>query len=167
MVDVIGYEGLYAVTSCGKIWSYRHNRFLKPLDNGRGYLRVNLYKNGSYSPFLIHRLVANAYIPNIEVKPEINHKDENKTHNWINNLEWVTRSENVNYGTRNDRDSQTQSKHLVYCPELGVTFNSSTMASKKTGIRRDSIRKCITGKLKSAGKHPVTGEKLTWVSLII
>lgn len=163
MKEIKGYEGLYAVTSCGQIWSYHRKKFIKPIDNGNGYLRIGLHKNGELKRYLLHRIVAEAYIPNFENKPEVNHKDEDKTHNWIGNLEWVTRKENVNYGTRNERDSDKQSRMPVYCPELDAVFNSATMAEKRTGIQHNSIIDCIAGNRKSAGKHPITGIKLTWV----
>ena len=103
MKDVVGYEGLYAVTSCGKVWSYRNEKFLKPRDNGNGYLFVNLYKNGGYKPKQIHRLVAEAYIPNPDNLPQVNHKDENKANNCLQNLEWCDAKYNSNYGTRNEK----------------------------------------------------------------
>ena len=109
MVDIKNYEGLYAITSCGMVWSYRKQRFLKPYNTGR-YLVVELFKNGCGKQFKIHRLVAEAYLPNPYNLPCVNHKDEVKTHNWINNLEWCDYSYNINYGTRNKRVSQTLKK---------------------------------------------------------
>ena len=103
MRDVVGYEGLYAVTSCGKVWSYKNKKFLESSANKRGYLRVNLYKNGKLKNFLVHRLVAEAYIPNPDNLPQVNHKDECKTNNCLQNLEWCNAKYNANYGTRNER----------------------------------------------------------------
>ena len=95
MRDVKGYEGLYAITSCGKVWSYRRQKFLTPKYHKDGYLRVNLCKNGKEKNFLIHRLVAEAYIPNPDNLPQVDHIDENKTHNYLNNLQWITGRNNV------------------------------------------------------------------------
>lgn len=108
MRDVVGYEGLYAVTSCGRVWSYKRNRFMTPLDAGYGYMVVCLRKDGKQINKRVHRLVAEAYIPNPEGKEQVNHKDENKKNNCLNNLEWMTSKENCNYGTRNARISKTQ-----------------------------------------------------------
>ena len=107
MKDIKGYEGLYAITSCGKVWSYQSKRFLLPYKNNKGYLFVKLSKGGIRKAYSIHRLVALNYIPNPENKEQVNHKDENKENNCINNLEWMTNYENCHYGTRNQRVSQT------------------------------------------------------------
>ena len=94
MKDIAGYEGIYAVTSCGKVWSYKYKKFLTPTDNGHGYLRVNLWKNGKMKHFVVHRLVAEAYIPNPENLPQVDHIDGNKMHNYLNNLQWITNKDN-------------------------------------------------------------------------
>ena len=67
---------------------------LKAVDNGNGYMRLNLYKNGKQSKYYIHRLVAEAFIPNRNKLPEVHHKDHDKTNNVLSNLEWVTSEEN-------------------------------------------------------------------------
>lgn len=108
MKDILDYEGLYAITSCGKVWSYRSQKFLKPKIKKNGYLEVDLRKNGSHKFCLVHRLVAEAYINNPFNLAEVNHKDEIKAHNWINNLEWVSHKDNCNYGTRNERILNTR-----------------------------------------------------------
>ena len=98
MKDVKGYEGLYAVTSCGKVWSYKNKKFLKPVADGKGYLFVRLCKNGISKPYKAHRLVAMAYIPNPDNLPQVDHIDNDKTHNYINNLQWITNRNNVRKG---------------------------------------------------------------------
>lgn len=103
MKDVVGYEGLYGITSCGKVWSYKSQRFLTPCDAGYGYMVVCLRKDGKQTNKRLHRLVAEAYLPNPNGLTDINHKDENKTHNYLNNLEWLNHKENCNYGSRNER----------------------------------------------------------------
>lgn len=152
MKDIKGYEGLYAITSCGKVWSYRAQRFLKPKDNGTGYLIVGLWKEGKAEYRLVHRLVAEAYIPNPDNKPQVNHKDENKEHNWIGNLCWVSASENVNYGTRNARVAEKNSIS-VYCEELNKVFPSINEAARQLGIDKGSISKCCRGNLKTCGGY--------------
>ena len=107
MRDIKGFEGIYAITSCGKVWSYRSKKFIKPYE-WKGYLKVNLYLNGQVKKCRVHRLVAEAYIPNPEGKPQVNHLDENKTNNNVNNLEWATAKENSNYGTRTQRMIETR-----------------------------------------------------------
>ena len=122
MKDIKNYEGLYAVTSCGKVWSYRNNKFLKP-GLVSGYLQVVLADKGSRAQYKVHRLVAEAYIPNPKGLPQVNHKDENKLNNSVNNLEWMTAEENANYGTRSERIGNKLGKP-VYCVELDKVFDS-------------------------------------------
>ena len=94
MKDIKGYEGLYAVTSCGKIWSYKNKKFLNPSTNKKGYFQVVLYKNGKPKTHKVHRLLAEAYIPNPDNLPQVDHIDNDKTHNYINNLQWITNRDN-------------------------------------------------------------------------
>ena len=98
MKDIVGYEGLYAITSCGKVWSYLRKKFLKPADNGTGYLFVLLHKDGKVRNRYVHRLVAEAYLPNPENLPQVDHIDGNKMHNFLNNLQWITNRDNVRKG---------------------------------------------------------------------
>jgi hypothetical protein len=142
MKDIKGYEGLYAITSCGKVWSYKSNRFLKPFMHQKGYCCVALYKDGQRKNFRIHRLVAEAYIPNPEDKPQVNHKDEVKTHNYINNLEWMTAEENNNYGTHNERSGNARRKP-IYCVELEKEFGSITEAAQILLLSTGHISRCL------------------------
>ena len=98
MKDIKNYEGLYAITSCGKVWSYKYKKFLKPVISNRGYLIVALYKDGQYKWYSVHRLLAEAYIPNPDNLPEVDHIDSDKTHNYLNNLQWITHKDNVRKG---------------------------------------------------------------------
>lgn len=103
--DVKGYEGLYQVSSLGGVKSKSRvignrkiaGRTLKPSDTSRGYLGVTLYKHGSKKTEVIHRLVANAFIPKVKNKLQINHIDGNKHNNKIDNLEWCNGSENLKH----------------------------------------------------------------------
>ena len=94
MKDISGYEGLYAVTSCGKVWNYKRKKFMTPVATRRGYLQVGLMKNGERKFYYIHRLVAEAYLPNPENLPQVDHIDNDKTHNYLNNLQWITNRDN-------------------------------------------------------------------------
>lgn len=84
----------YQVSVYGEVHShYRGGRILKPAQS-HGYLRVSLARNGKHHNALVHRLVAEAFIPNPKGLPEVNHKDFDKSNNAVTNLEWVTRAEN-------------------------------------------------------------------------
>ena len=111
MKDIKGYEGKYAVTSCGRVWSYKNKRFLKLIPDKDGYWKVNLYdKDGNMKTFQVHRLVAAAFLPNPDNLPEVNHKDEVKYHCWLSNLEFCTRVYNMNYGTKQEKYKETMRK---------------------------------------------------------
>ena len=89
MRDIKGYEGIYAITSCGRVWSYSTKRFRKPYVNNGGYLCIDLWKNNKRYHKTIHRLVAEAYIPNPDNLPTVDHIDFDKTNNSVNNLRWM------------------------------------------------------------------------------
>ena len=95
MIDIPGYEGRYAITETGEVWSYHINRFLKHKIGKIGYHRVTLMFERKQKIYLIHRLVNAAYNDNPDNKPHTNHIDGNKSNNHYTNLEWVTRSENM------------------------------------------------------------------------
>lgn len=111
-VAIKGFEGLYEVDSAGRVFSiasdaHRRKRELKQYQNKNGYMKVNLYdKDGKCKKKYIHRLVAEAFIPNPESKPNINHIDCNVKNNRIENLEWCTQSENVRYQLAKARHSK-------------------------------------------------------------
>ena len=119
-----GYEGLYEVSNLGRVRSVDryvidslgHRRFYKgkvlfPVKNNLGYLLVSICCNGKHKMFLVHRLVAQAFLLNPENLTEVNHKDEDKTNNNVENMEWCNRSYNINYGTRNTRAKDTNIKN--------------------------------------------------------
>ena len=152
MKDIKGYEGLYAITSCGKVWSHRNKKFLKSCKQSTEYLAVTLCKDGTQKSYKIHRLVAEAYLPNPNNLPQVNHKDENKTHNYINNLEWCDSTYNVNYGTRNKRVGRARSKTVI-CVETNIVYHSPTEVEQTIGIDASSIHKCCKGKRHTAGGY--------------
>ena len=88
-----GYEN-YQITSWGRVYNKSRKRFLVPEEHYKGYLRVDLLKNGKRKHFKVHRLVADAFIPNPLNKPQVNHIDGNNQNNSVTNLEWVTNREN-------------------------------------------------------------------------
>ena len=92
-----GYESLYKVSNLGNILSLKTNKLLKANMITNGYFAVQLCKNHKRKSFLVHRIVAEHFIDNPNNLPEINHKDENKGNNTVNNLEWCTRKYNMNY----------------------------------------------------------------------
>lgn len=94
--DIEGYEGRYAISKDGRVFSYLRNIILHPEEVHNGYLRVNLIDaEGSVRHFRVHRLVAETFIPNPEEKTQVNHKNGNRKDNRVENLEWATARENV------------------------------------------------------------------------
>ena len=179
---VKGFEGLYEVSNLGQVKSLNYNRtkgtkILKLGMGTNGYLRVNLYKNGKGYAKKVHRLVASAFIPNIDNKPQVNHIDGDKTNNRASNLEWVTGKENINHAyntglhviteetkrkiSEAHKGEKNPRARKVICITTGETFNYIVEAEEKYNIGIGNISKCCKGKLKSAGKLP-TGERLVW-----
>ena len=151
MIDIKGYEGLYAVTFSGKVWSYRKNIFLKPFLS-RGYLKVRLYKNGTNEQKFIHRLVAEEFLRNPQNLPQVNHKDENKQNNCAENLEWCDTKYNINYGKHNEMVAKSHCKK-VYCVELDRVFESAKLAAIQLNLSDSNIAKCCKGKYKTTGGY--------------
>lgn len=150
--DIEGYKGLYQVSSWGRVKNYRSGRVLKCDKTTYGYLRVTLVNNGNIQHQLVHRLVAEAFIPNPENKPQVNHIDENKENNCVENLEWCTRSENMNHGTRNLRASKTNSIPIV-CIETGVEYYGIKECARNMGLHDGNITSVLKGKRKHTGGY--------------
>lgn len=162
-----GYDGQYEVSDLGRVKSLGNNKTRKEKilkqHNIRGYIRVVLYKDGHRKPLLVHRLVAESFIPNPQGLETVNHKDEVKTNNTVSNLEWMSIKDNINYGTRNKRISKSNtnnpkiSKQIQMLDkqtgELLATFPSLAEAERVTGIAHQSIFQCCNGKRKSAGGY--------------
>ena len=141
MKDIKGYEGLYAVTSCGKVYSYKNKKFLKPRKGSNGYFQVNLCKDGKMKQYLIHRLVAEAYIPNPDNLPQVDHIDGNKTHNYLNNLQWITNRDNCR---------KSNNKPIL---QFDLDGNFIREWSSATDVGREvkcNICNCLKGKRPSA-----------------
>lgn len=103
--DVVGYEGLYQVSSYGQIKNVKTNLVKVPIKNWAGYMRIQLWKNNKAKIFSIHRLVAISFLPNPNSLLEVNHIDHIRSNNVLSNLEWCSRSYNAQYSfLRPDRE---------------------------------------------------------------
>ena len=165
--DIKGYEGQYQVSNLGRVKSLNYRgigkeQILIPSKQTTGYLFVVLHKNGTRKTFTIHRLAAQAFIENHENLPCVNHIDEDKTNNCVDNLEWCSHEYNINYGTHNARCLET--KKLKKCknaekPVLQFTkankfikeFPSIHEATRCTGINKGNICSCFKGRRTTAG----------------
>ena len=157
--SIAGYEGLYEVSDLGIVKSlkYGKEKILKPWKNHNGYLHVDICKDGQKKMSLVHRIVAEAFIPNPNNLETINHKDEVKTNNVASNLEWMSQKDNINYGTHNKRVAESLSKQVQMfnksTGELLATFPSLMEAERVTGINKGNICSCCNGKRKSVGGY--------------
>lgn len=168
--DVVGYEGLYEVSDAGNIRSvnwgnrgYSKNLYLKP--HTKGYLQVELFKDGTRKMFMVHRLVAQAFLNNENNLPLVNHKDENRRNNNVENLEWCDNGYNVCYSL-NRRGIVTgkrsnPSRHNCKRTELKIIqltmdgckireWQNSRSIFLDTGMSDWSISECCRGKRKTA-----------------
>lgn len=163
--DIPNFEGKYAITTTGKVWSYKHKKFLKPKLVGR-YEHVDIFdKDKKMHQCLIHRLVAITFLPNPENLPCVNHIDECTTNNSVDNLEWCTYQQNMLHGTRSQRAMQTYGsmekchkasaeahKRMVRCVETGKIYSSVSEAANDINYKSVShISSCCTGRKKTAG----------------
>lgn len=127
---------------------------MTPRVNHSGYHDVNLSKNGASRKRLVHRLVAEAFIPNTNGLPEINHKDENKLNNSVDNLEWCSHVYNMNWGHHNENVGRTNgravSQFTIDGKKIGEYY-SSYEAHRVTGITEQSINLCCLGRRQHAG----------------
>lgn len=166
MREIKGYEGLYAVDADGRVFNLRTGKEKKPTIGNHGYLAVDLFKNGQRKTLLVHRLVAEAFIPNPHKKRTVNHKDGNKLNNRISNLEWATHSENhkhsfrklgrTSYMTGRFGHLNHNSKPILQCSLNGDViqrFDSIHCAERATGILNNAICACLRGRARTSGGY--------------
>lgn len=166
--DIFGYEGLYQVSTLGRVKSlgnrsnHRNEIILKPAVV-QGYLKVNLYKNSKGKIWSIHRLVALTFLKNSNNKPEVNHIDGNKKNNCLDNLEWNTKNENQKHcvatGLRRPKKS-FECKLSVQIAKVDIKTNkilhvygSYREAERITGVAHSNIKKCVKGYFKQMGGY--------------
>ena len=167
------YEGLYKVSNFGRILSLNYRRtgkpdLMTPRKRKDGYSEVGLWKNGEYKKCYVHRLVAETFLPNPDNLPEVNHKDEDKTNNFVflnedgsvdkekSNLEWKSHKDNMNHGTRNERIAKANtngklSKRVLQLSLSGDLIREwpSTKECGRNGFDQDTVVKCCNGKQKT------------------
>ena len=137
-------NGLYQISNTGKVKGLKRNKILKPILQRSGYYYVDLQRKRR----LVHRLVAEAFIDNPDNLPEVNHKDEDKVNNSVENLEWCDSKYNANYGTRNKRRGKP-----IQCIETGVIYWGAREMERQIGIKHNSIAKAIRNGTRAGGYH--------------
>jgi hypothetical protein len=147
--EIIGFEN-YTIDERGNVFSKKRNRYIKPFNNKYGYPSIYLCSDGKRKFFLIHRLVATAFIPNPDNLKEINHKDENPANPTADNLEWCTRKYNNTYGNRTEKCIESLG-NKVMCVETKQVFRSIREAERLTGIKAPAICMVCNGKRNTAG----------------
>lgn len=148
--EIAGYDGAYMVSDAGRV---RNGERLKAQRKHGGYMYVSLWRDGKEKNCLVHRLVARAFLPNPDELPEINHKDENKENNRVENLEWCTQLYNNMYGTRRDRFIASRGKpvqQMTMGGEIVAQYRSANEAARETGLRQSAISNACNGVYKQA-----------------
>lgn len=171
--DIPGYENLYQISTMGRVKSierkaknrngYRtvSERILKPFKNRYGYFSVKLCKEIEKKTIQVHKIVCDVFLPNPLNLPQVNHRNEDKSDNRLENLEWCDAKYNVNYGTRTERVSKklkgvfnTKNSKAVKCLETGKIYPSLMEIQRNLGFHNSHISKCCNNKLNSAyGYH--------------
>ena len=159
--DIKGYKGYYQVSNLGRIKSLERKcktskgertvpEKIKKLGNDKNkYKIITLYKQGTNKTFKVHRLVAEAFIPNVNNLSQVNHKDENKWNNLADNLEWCDLGYNVNYGSRNERIRKVQQKAIIQKTldgEFVKLWVGMNHMCRETGYEQSLISKVCNGK---------------------
>ena len=159
--DDVVYEGLYQVSNFGNIMSlnYRNTgraELMNPWEDKDGYLKIGLRKNRKTDFILVHRLVAQTFLPNPDNYPQVNHKDENKANNRVENLEWCDGKYNHNYRTINQRISKANTNGKLSKPVLQLSLTGelireypSANECGRNGFERSGVIRCCNGKQKT------------------
>ena len=157
--DIKDYEGLYQVSNWGKILSLNYRNTGKPVlmnpgTDKDGYLVVYLSKNGEDKLCKVHRLVAQTFIPNPDNLPQVNHKDEDKTNNRVENLEWKSPKDNSNHGTRTERVAKANTNGIRSKPILQLSLSGDLIREwpsigecGRNGFSKGNVWSCCNGKL--------------------
>lgn len=169
MKEIPNYEN-YLIDENGNIYSKFRNRFLTPCINKWGYYIIGLYKNRERKEFQVHRLVALTYIPNPNNLPQVNHIDENKQNNNVNNLEWCTSQYNLTYGSRikkaiaKRKENDPNGESYIKSMETRRNSNPNNECFKQTTKTR-TLKGCVNGE-KKIGQYSLSGELLnTFISI--
>ena len=158
--DVPGYEDLYKASDKGQVYSKTRKKLLHQ-SYSNGYLKVTLVKDKVEKTILVHRLIALTFLPNPNNYPCVNHKDESRDNNNVENLEWCTYSYNINYRTAPIRISKKHINHKsvsvrVLCYQNGnfiKEYPSIREAQRHTGVKNQNITLCCQGKIRQAGGY--------------
>lgn len=169
--DIKGFEGLYQCSDEGEVRGVerlmgpakgdkpriKKSVKLKLVDH-KGYLQVRLYKNGKQHSYLVHRLIAETFLPNDDPTKEVNHINECKSDNRVSNLEWISHIENVNHATCQERKVKNNKRtcEVIQISKDGNVLNeydSIREAGRITNISNQSISACVNGKRKTAGGY--------------
>lgn len=163
--DIKGYEWLYRVSNLGNVITVKSGRVLRPGVHTGGYHQVGLCREGVVKTYSVHRLVALAFISNIDKKSDVNHIDGVKTNNSLSNLEWCTRSENIRHSVDVLGNTLMLGKLWVDCPNSKAviqfskewveikTYWSTIEAQRETGVWQQNIWKVCLWKLRTAGGY--------------
>lgn len=143
----------YEVNQNGEIRHINRRHILKPQKNKNGYVYVTFNIQGQRKHFAVHRIVANAFVPNPLNLKEVNHKDYNKENNCANNLEWISSSANKIHAYKKEQNHYSRSKKVEQYSLEGIlikTFNSITQAAQEMNCCKSAISNCCLGRTSSS-----------------